>query len=455
VRIELTKNNYRNLDQLFKRAGGHINQDLIVVIKNSKEELLRFSDVVPFLYKLLDHEESFGIWLRGFPYCVLSKNSHDHIVPSDNGGEKIPQCKECFYYKKCSGFPLGYFNKYGKSEVMPIEDLPCEVMIEVEPRCNFNCQFCFNKVSFAKHGRDIKQLSTDYVKKIIDGIANNGIGVVRFTGGEPLLRPDIFELIKYAKNKNLEVRLNTNGSLITKNNILNFQGLVDNVLIPIENYESEIEDDLSGGKGVLDKKINAIKLLKKTGVPIVRIGTVALKKNIAQIKKLADFVLKLPIDQWEFYRPISINKGGFSWANIDVFIEELLKINKNQNCIISVANALPFCAVDDMNKINSVSSGALYDDGHNRLVVDPRKFVKPHYFMNENVGAPLDIVGAWNDIFMKKMRNLEYLPKNCNPCKFKSKCRGGSRYEAKKTNDDYTAPDPLARFIRNDLELTE
>jgi len=97
-----------------------------------------------------------------------------------------------------------------------------------------------------------------------------------------------------------------------------------------------------------------------------------------------------------------------------------------------------------LNKLNSVSQGALFDDGHSRLVIDPRGFVKPHYFMDKNIGHPLDILGAWQHPFMKKMRNLEYLPKECQDCPFVFKCRGGSRQAAKMVFGSYQALDPLA-----------
>ncbi|MBU1869383.1 MAG: 4Fe-4S cluster-binding domain-containing protein, partial [Candidatus Omnitrophica bacterium] len=57
-----------------------------------------------------------------------------------------------------------------------------------EPRCNFNCCFCFNKNSFAKQDRNIKTFTTSQVKKIINAIAQAKVKIVRFTGGEPLLR---------------------------------------------------------------------------------------------------------------------------------------------------------------------------------------------------------------------------------------------------------------------------
>jgi len=321
------------------------------------------------------------------------------------------------------------------------------VMIEVEPRCNFNCQFCFNKVSFAKRGRNIKSFSTSYVKKIISGIVKAGIGIVRFTGGEPMLRKDIFELMKYAKKKGLEVRLNTNGSLITPAVAGKLNEIVDNVLLPIESYDNKKESQLTGHKDSLSQKIKAIKLLKKNKVPIVRVGTVALKKNILNLERFAKFIFSLPIDEWELYRPIS-GKDKTKIINrkdVNLLVDKLIKIKKKTGKTVFIANALPFCAANDLNKINSVSTGALYDDGHSRIVVDPRGFVKPHYFLDKNIGSPFDILRAWNHPFMKKMRNLEYLPKECASCRFKFKCRGGSRYEAKTAFGSYYTPDPLAQ----------
>ncbi len=68
-----------------------------------------------------------------------------------------------------------------------------------------------------------KELSTGYFKKVIDSIDQAGIKIVKVTGGEPLLRKDIFSLLKYAKEKGLEVRLNTNASLIDQKKLKNLK----------------------------------------------------------------------------------------------------------------------------------------------------------------------------------------------------------------------------------------
>ena len=316
-------------------------------------------------------------------------------------------------------------------------------MIEVESRCNFNCPFCFNKLSFAKNGRNLKPLSKDYIKKIINSIAKLDIKIVRFTGGEPMLRADILELFKYAKSKKLQVWLNSNCSLVNKKISLQMEGLVDNVLIPIESDNIEKEDKMTGHKNSLYKKIKGIKYLKDIKIPILRCGTVATKENIYNFENLYNFIVKeLKFKYWEWYRPVETN-SDLEEKDFGYLIKKISKHQDIKNST-TIANALPFC-FDKNHALNSkICSGALREDGHSRIVVDPRGFLKPHYFDNKNIGDPLKILEAWNSPFMKKTRELKYLPKECKECKYKKKCRGGSKYLAAHKNNSLFSLDPLA-----------
>lgn len=467
MKLTINKKNYKNfllVAEFLKKNKRNVNNIKIRLTKQ-KKELPSFSEIMPQIYKFLDYEQFFGIWLENFPFCILAENSRDHIVENSNvkiqilnirlknenfrkklSGEKLNKCNKCKYNKLCSGFPMGYFEKYSRKELKPIPDLPVEVMIEVEPRCNFNCQFCFNKSSFARKGRNIKRLDVGYIKKIIDNISKSGIKIVRFTGGEPMLRKDIFQLFKYAKQKKLEVRLNTNGSLITKNIAKKMRGLVDNVLIPIHSENNKKEEEITGYPNALNKKIKAIKLLKKEKIPIVRIGTIATKENIKNFNKIAKLVLSLKIYSWEWYRLMSNKKSNISLEKKDVslLVEKIINFRKKNKLSVQISNPFPFCTVDNPNEINSISTGAIFDEGHSRMVIDNRGFVKPDYFIDKNVGDPLNILEAWSSYFMKKMRNLKYLPKECEKCNYRFKCRGGSRHEAKIASGKYNAPDPLA-----------
>ncbi len=446
MRFKINKHNYNDLSAVaeFVRQAGDKKLEIFL----SKDNTPFLGDVLSVVYEVLDdYERYFQIILKNIPYCVVSKETVDHVVFDIKNGDKIKDCKKCKWNKNCGGFSKGYLKKYGSKEVCSQPDLPAEVMIEVTPKCNFKCDFCFNKISFAKHGRGIKPLSASYVKKIIDNVSSAGIQVIRFTGGEPLLRKDIFTLFKYAKSKNLEVRLNTNGYLIDKKIAEKLKGIVDNVLIPIESWSDKKEEKITGVANALSKKKEAIDFLKEKKIPIVRVGTVATKENILNFDKLADFVDRLDINEWEFYRPVEISKKeNLNSKLVNILVNKLIDFRQKTDKIIFIANALPFCVIKDLNKINIVSKGSISDDGHSRLVVDPRGFVKPHYFINKNIGDPLNILKAWNSPFMKKIRGLEYLPKECQNCFFIFKCRGGSRNSAMLFNGGYDKVDPLANF---------
>ncbi|MDD5145928.1 MAG: radical SAM protein [Candidatus Pacebacteria bacterium] len=395
------------------------------------------------IYKTLDLEEKFDIKIKNFPFCLLP-NGKDHIFfEKEFQGIKNKKCRNCRYDKKCRGLDKRLLVVWGQEALKPLKDLPEEVMIEVESRCNLDCKFCYNKNSFAKKER-IDNLDSDYIKKIINNICKSGIKIVRFTGGEPLLRKDILSLMSYAKNRGLEVRLNTNSLLINKDNAKKIADTVDNVLIPLEATSDKEEAEITGELDSFSRKIKAIRLLKKHKTKIVRAGTVATKKNIKDLEKFFKLVLDLKLDDWEVYRPIPTKDNKEFWSKKDVKIltDKLIKFREISGKTFFIANSVPFCSYDK-NKVNSVSSGALPEDGHIRFAIDPRGFAKPHYYFNKNIGNPLDLMSCWNNQFMKKIRNLEFIPKKCKNCSFLEKCRSGSRYIAKVTNGIYKSKDPL------------
>ena len=132
---------------------------------------------------------------------------------------------------------------------------PVELQIELTQRCNYNCGFCFNQ-NVQGPG---KELGLEQVKKVVDKAGEAGIERVRFTGGEPLLRDDIFQILEYAKGKGLYVLLNTNASLVDAEAAAKIEESVVNVLVSLHAFDKASEAKLSGGKGAFDKKIAAIK----------------------------------------------------------------------------------------------------------------------------------------------------------------------------------------------------
>jgi AdoMet-dependent heme synthase len=327
-----------------------------------------------------------------------------------------------------------------------LPNIPSEIMLEVTNRCNLNCEFCFNKI-YIPQERKNETLSTSDIKYIIDKIKKSKVQIVRFTGGEPLLRDDIFELMDYAHQKGLRVWLNTNATLITRPIAQKIAKYAENVLIPLNADNCESEKAITG-KNTFKSKLKGILLLKKNRIKCLRCGTVATKANIANLEKIYDLVKRLPISDWELFRVIPLSEKDVSMNNDDIalLVEKMLKINKQANKNYNIANAIPFCAYDP-EKVKKVSLGGFADDGHTRFVIDTVGNAKPMYYMKECIGNIFydDIIGIWNCKFMKDMRLLNHVPNVCRTCRYIKKCKGGSRIAAKIIKGNYKEADYLAQ----------
>jgi len=445
-RIIINENNYKNLSEILNKIKAN-NKKSIELFLSFVDKGFNYKKINKIVNLLTTYEIFFQIKIKDLPYCLINE-TEDRLILNEFSKDKIHLkiCKECRYKRRCGGI-LKTQVKYYKDQIKSVEDLPREIMIELETKCNFNCAFCFNKDSFAIDGRDkINGLSKDYVKKIIKAIALSKVKIIRFTGGEPMLRKDIWELMDYAKSNGLKIRLNTNGSLISDKNIVKkLNEYISSILLPIESYNNKIESSLTGYKDSLKNKIKAINLLKDYGKMTIRAGTVATKESINDLEKIFNLVIKkLDLDDWELYRPIPTKENKFPMDRKDLknLVNKLIKFQESTGRVFNIVNAVPFCAYSP-EKVNKVSNGALSVDGHIRYAIDPRGFAKPDYYINKNIGDPLDINACWNHPFMKRMRNLKYIPNKCKGCKYIEKCRGGSRFSAKFIFNSFNAKDPL------------
>lgn len=320
---------------------------------------------------------------------------------------------------------------------------PSEVVLEITSRCNFRCRRCFNKTDFAKQGRHLNsELSTRHAEQIIDSVAGAGVSRIRFSGGEPFLRDDLLHLIRYAKAKGLEVWLNTNGSLLTASIVKEIERHVANVLLPFNGYDAASDSKWTGVSNSFELKLRGVRLLRRSRIKVLRAGTVAVPDNISNLESICKLVMENKFDSWETYRPIHIKRLKNPAFDVNALYRKLVKLSFEYKKNFTIANSVPFCSYN-RDKMNLISAGAVFDDGHSRIIVGPSGKAKPSYFIQKDIGDSNGIIGCWNSDFMRKMRNLEFVPKECQGCTYIGKCRGGSRYMAKLYSGDYGGMDPL------------
>lgn len=165
---------------------------------------------------------------------------------------------------------------------------PLRVMFELTYCCNFNCLHCYVPASFRKDS-ERKDLKTKEIYHILDQLRETGCLYLGFTGGEPFVREDILDILRYANAKGFEVLIYTNGSLINEKIANNLEKLkLNKVDITINSLKKEPFERITRTPGSYQRAFRAIELLYKRKIPL-GFKSCVLKENEDDIKNLRKF----------------------------------------------------------------------------------------------------------------------------------------------------------------------
>jgi len=210
--------------------------------------------------------------------------------------------------------------------------------------CNQKCLHCYAaNQEYANH----ESLSTDKWKEVIDKCRALGIPQLTFTGGEPTLREDLPELIKYSKW--FVSRLNTNGLKLTKEYCQKlFESELDSVQITLYSHDAQIHDMLVGLKGGFEKTTNGIKNAIEAGLDVsVNTPLCTLNKDYT---KLLEYLCKLGV------RYVSCS-GLILTGNATTDSSKKTQLSSSELERI-ISEATSFCSSNDM-EISFTSPGWL------------------------------------------------------------------------------------------------
>lgn len=170
---------------------------------------------------------------------------------------------------------------------------PYHAVWEVTTRCNLDCTHCYaSSVDSAK-----EELTTAEGKKLLDQIAENGeIRMIVVTGGEPLLRKDIFELMEYAGKLGFSIIFSTNGTLLTPDTAKDLVKLgVTNFSISLDGCTAECHESIRRKPGCFQKAVDGLKAAAQTKA-CVQVNFTAQQQNLAELPGIIDFSETLNAD---------------------------------------------------------------------------------------------------------------------------------------------------------------
>lgn len=328
------------------------------------------------------------------------------------------------------------------------ESKPKEICVECTTLCNCKCAFCYNQNSFARNKREKMELSTDQFKILIDRAVEAKIDRIRFTGGEPLFRKDIFELALYAKNKGMKTVLNTNGLLIDKEVGRKVVDLFDICLISFFTCNPQYLEAITRVKGAYQLKLDALENIR--GCERIWCSTIIGDPSLADdLEAMAAIMDDYGVHNWFLLRtnPVEQNKLPHTFEEIEKIIDSILMLHKKTGRLVNIGNPIPLCAYKPLDLQHILSDGVLYAEGRSKMVIDPLGNIVIDYCLRDKIGNALsdDLIKCWKSEKLNLIRGNALLPDICKKCKFLDKCCGGSRFASKIVNGEFGQLDPLAR----------
>lgn len=348
---------------------------------------------------------------------------------------------------------------------------PFLVVWDVTYACNLKCKHCYASAGTAWSD----ELTTEEAKRVIDCFARAGVVTIAWSGGEPMVRPDIYELSKYAADKGIYVAMATNGTLINEYTIEKlWNSGIRFLQISLDEINPEKHDDFRGVAGAWKRTVEGIRLAAKRGF-FVNIAMTCIKTNKNEVARIINLSRELGARWFMLYNFVPTGRGVF----IDEYDlspeerEEILKIlwKENKKGGIGVLTTAPqysriaimeeaglsqndafifpthFQNAELGGKLRSLSE-FIGGCGAGRFYIGlwPNGDIRPCVFFPMKIGNILEILDnfdEWwaNNSVLCDLRNKDKLKEPCGSCSYRYVC-GGCRARAYGYLGDYMAPDP-------------
>ena len=312
-------------------------------------------------------------------------------------------------------------------------ELPVLSEVALTWRCNVKCLFCYAAckcISETDEESGLEELSTDDVKSVLDIIRHKAeVPSVSFTGGEPLLRPDLVELTAYASGPlNMRVNLITNGTLIDEKAAaaLKAAGLAS-AQVSIESPDPDVHDQIVGVKNAFQSSVAGLKALKKAGVSVHPHATLC-RMNFHNLQEMPQFAKSLGVDRFSLNMIIPTGRGiaqelAVKYYEIEDIVLNIQSEAESQGIRFMWYSPTPLCLFNPVshdlgNKGCSACEGL--------LSVDPFGRILPCSSWKEPLGNLLQegFQSLWFGNRGKSLREKRAAHPECRDCEHFAVCHG-------------------------------
>jgi heme b synthase len=188
-----------------------------------------------------------------------------------------------------------------------VEFEPKWIAWEITRRCNLKCVHCRSSSGLEAKGHPDFPLTE--AKRVLEDIASYAKPVVVLSGGEPLLRPDVFEIAAYGTGLGLRMCLATNGTLVTQEICDRIKEVgIRMVSLSLDGASAQVHDDFRCQPGAFAGTLNAARLFKENNIPFL-INSSFTKRNQEEIPKIYQLAKELGATAWYMFMIVPTGRG--------------------------------------------------------------------------------------------------------------------------------------------------
>lgn len=324
---------------------------------------------------------------------------------------------------------------------------PYSLLCELTYRCPLQCPYCSNPVDFVRH---MDELDTCEWQRILEEAAALGVVQVHFSGGEPLLRTDLAQIVRRARDLDLYTNLSTGGTLLTEKIAYDLKAAgLDSLQVSIQDADSHNSDSISRGFGSFEKKKKAALVAKNVGLALT-INVVLHKQNLDNIDAIIGLAEDMGAERLEL---ANTQFNGWALKNRILLlptyaqIEHAVTMVESAQCRLKGKMEILYILPDYYEQY---PKACLYGWGRVFMTITSDGTVLPCQAAREINGLKFENIRnrslekIWFESKTFRMfRGTDWMPEPCHSCPQKMKDFGGCRCQAFLLTGDATVTDPV------------
>jgi len=337
---------------------------------------------------------------------------------------------------------------------------PMLVIWETTQACDLSCAHCR---ACAQPLRSPDELTTGQARALLEDVKRFGSPLMVFTGGDPLKRPDIYDLMEYSASLGLRTNISPSATpLLTPEAVRRFKqcGLA-RMAVSVDGPDAATHDNFRGVQGSFDRAMIALREAQAIGLE-TQIQTTITRRNMHKIPEMAAMVESVGGRMWSLFFLVVT---GRALANDDLTPEEyeqvfeaLFQVSVNASYDVKTTEAMHYRRyvaqkLKEDPHVYSSSRGMMYrtagvSDGKGFVFVSHTGDICPSGFLPISAGNVLrdSLVDVYrNSELFRSLRDMDQRQGKCGLCEYRNIC-GGSRSRAYACTGNYLAEDPRCTY---------